>query len=522
MLENLSDTTDGAQLFREMTNGLPLIVWVHDHTGAQEMVNDTFCEFFGVTREEMRGGRWQALMHPDDADGYRDAFVQALEQQTPFHREVRVRRGDSAWRWIESWGRPRWTGAGEFAGIIGTSADITERKDAENALKQAQEALEEADRRKDMYLAMLGHELRNPISAIANATELVKHRQGTDMVLERAAGVLSRQTTHMTRLVDGLLDIARIASGGIDLRMERFDLDLLVAQTADDRRPLVRDARLVLDVRRAGTPVWVRADRSRVTQIVDNLLGNACKFTPDGGSIEVMVATDARYAVLSVRDSGVGIAADTLDSIFEPFHRGGTRFGQRGESGLGLGLTVVKQLVELQGGTIAAASDGVGHGARFTVRFPIAEHGQAPRPRSAVTSAPASSPCRILVVEDNADAAEMLSLLIETSGHRVTVAHRGEDALAQFAEADFDVVLCDLDLPGIDGYALATAIRVTCQGHVRLVAMTGHGELTDRAHAEQAGFDHLLLKPVKIDAIERAVSGARSNFSDPGTREADA
>jgi len=381
MLENLSCASEGAKLFREMANGLPLIVWVHDRTGAQEMVNDTFCEFFGVTRDEMRGGSWQALMHPDDADAYRSTFLRALEEKIPFHDEVRVRRGDGQWRWIESWGRPRWTETGEYAGMIGTSADITERKEAENVAKQSQAALEEADRRKDMYLAMLGHELRNPISAIANAIELVKLRQGKDMILDRAAGMLSRQTAHMTRLVDGLLDIARIASGAIDLRIERLDLDLLVSQAIDDRRPGFHDAGVALEVRRSGAPAWIRADRSRVTQIVDNLLGNACKFTPGGGRIEVSLETGAaNHAVLSVRDSGVGIGQDMLGSIFEPFNRGSQKFAPRGETGLGLGLAVVKQLVELQGGTISATSDGVGRGASFTVSFPLAESETDPAP----------------------------------------------------------------------------------------------------------------------------------------------
>jgi PAS domain S-box-containing protein len=481
--------------FREMADGLPLIVWVHDARGQQEMVNATFCEFFGVTREEMKGGRWRMLMHPDDAEAYDREFLACVRERRPFHAEVRVRRGDGRWRWLESWGRPRFTATGEYRGFIGTSADVTERKDAE-------EQLREADRRKDEFLAMLGHELRNPLAAIENATELVKPTDTADPHLERAHEVLARQSRHMARLIDGLLEVSRIARGKIEVKREPLDLRRLLEGVLDDHEARVRSRGLTLARELPDEPVWIRGDAVRLTQVFGNLLANALQFTEAPGRITVALHREAGEAVAVVRDTGAGIRPELLPGIFEPFQQEAQDIA-RTEGGLGLGLALAKALVELHDGAIEARSDGVGHGAELRVHLPPSA---PPRAADDARADGAAPPRRVLVVEDNADAAEMLQLLLETRGHEVAVAGDAPEALERLRGGGADVILCDLGLPGTSGFELARAIREDAAlREVSLVALTGYGQPEDRRRTAAAGFDAHLVKPVSVADLERVL-----------------
>lgn len=477
-------------LFREMANGLPLIVWVHDAAGDQVMVNDTFCEFFGVTREEMKGGHWQMLMHPEDAEPYTKEFFACVRDRVPFHAEVRVKRADGQWRWIESWARPRFSKSGDYRGFVGTSADVTEKK-------QAVERLRESDRRKNDYLAMLGHELRNPLAAIQNATEVVKLSKPGEANLNRAAAVLARQAAHMSGLVEGLLELSRIARGKITLDRQALDVRQVLAGVIEDRNAEIAACGLELHEDVGSEPMWVLCDRVRIAQVFDNLLGNALKFTPTPGSITIVLQQENDHAVVSIRDTGIGIRPATLLEIFAPFHQEDqdVKAGDGG-LGLGLGLAVAKTLVELHDGTVEARSAGLGLGAEFLLRLPLTA--ERPDP-SGTERAIAVAPRNVLIVEDNTDAAQMLGELLLLQGHEVTIAETGRQALELLHRHAQDVVLSDIGLPEMSGYELARAIRAEASlCEIWLVALTGHGQPEDRKQAAAAGFDEHLTKPVNL------------------------
>jgi signal transduction histidine kinase len=373
--------------------------------------------------------------------------------------------------------------------------------------RRAESALRESNERKDEFLAMLGHELRNPLAAIRNATELMKLVAPGDSRLQRAHGVLDRQSAHMTRLIDGLLEVSRIARGKIRLNRDTLEARDVVHGVLHDRRPQARALGLQLADDLPPEPVWIHADHVRVAQVLDNLLGNAIKFTDAGGSIRVLLDVDRGdpdrgSAVFRVRDTGIGIRPEALEGIFDPFQQE-TQELARSSGGLGLGLALAKGLVELHGGTIEAHSAGPGTGAEFEVRLPL-----APRPaaRGDRDEASAVASRRILVVEDNTDAGQSLRDLLELLGHRVEVVESGPEALEVLARRGADVVLCDLGLPGMSGYDVARAVRGTpALTGTRLVALTGYGQPEDRRRTNEAGFDDHLVKPVDVATLNEAL-----------------
>ncbi|WP_437923322.1 ATP-binding protein [Sorangium sp. So ce291] len=395
-------------------------------------------------------------------------------------------------------------------------------------LEQTQDALREADRRKDEFLAMLAHELRNPLAPLVNAVELLEVAGPSTPVVERARAIMTRQIGHMARLVDDLLDISRISRGKIALSVERLDLVELARATALDYRSLLEARGVRFELALPVAPVWLRADATRLAQAIGNLLQNANKFTDDGGSVRLSVVLDrARGAVsVEVADTGVGMDPALLERIFEPFTQADQSLA-RSRGGLGLGLALVKGVVELHGGSVRAASGGVGRGAAFTITLPLGS--AAPRsaaaaaPRSAAAAAPrsaaavaprsaaaasASGARRILIIEDNHDAADSLRLLLERRGHAVSVAHSGADGVAAARTARPDVILCDIGLPGaMNGYGVARALRgeSALEGTL-IVALTGYGQDEDRKLAHAAGFDAHLTKPVAQATLERLLA----------------
>lgn len=372
-------------------------------------------------------------------------------------------------------------------------AEIVERRTAEQRLHQS-------NRRKDEFLAMLSHELRNPLAPIRNAVQVIRRVAPPDAKLSWATDVTDRQVTHLTKLVEELLDVARISQGKISLRLEALDLQAVIAQSVETARPVIdaRRHRLVLQL--PATPVWLRGDFARLAQVVGNLLNNAAKYTPDGGVIQLSMAVEADgHAMICVRDSGVGIEPDLLPTVFELFEQG-QRSLDRSQGGLGVGLTLVQRLVQMHHGQVRAHSGGHGQGAEFVVRLPcLAEVGHAPE-HAATIPAPAqaapSGGCRVLVVDDNHDAADTVAMVLRMDGHSVETAGDGPQALARAGAYAPDVVVLDIGLPGIDGYEVARRLRQTLHSRdALLIALTGYGQKNDESQALAAGFDRHLVKP---------------------------
>lgn len=481
--------------FRAITDALPLLVWLHDAQGRQEFVNTTFCEFFGVTREQMRDDAWTALTHPDDGDEYAREFMRCVNERTAFHGQVRVRDAHGNWRWLESWARPRLGPGGEYLGHIGTSADITERKRAEGELR-------EADRRKDHFLATLAHELRNPLAPLRTGLAVLERSGEQAELATETRRMMTRQVDQLVRLIDDLLDISRISQGRIELRMERLEIASVIQSALETCRPQLESRRLELGLPAA--PLHVEGDAVRLAQVIGNVLNNACKFTDPGGHIRVSVQPEADMVRISVQDDGVGIPPDRLDAAFAMFAQVGLD-PARERMGLGIGLALSRQLVEMHGGTVHALSQGPGSGTEVVIRLPCA-HG-AESDHSPATQATAEPPpCRVLVVDDNRDAADLLATLLRLSNVQTWVAYSGAQAIEQCASFHPTVVLLDLGMPGMDGYATCRAIRSAAGHSVHIVALTGWGQESDRRRSAAAGFDAHLVKPVEPATLIAAIN----------------
>jgi len=369
-------------------------------------------------------------------------------------------------------------------------------------LQEAERQLRDADRRKDEFLGVLSHELRNPLAPIRNAIFVLGRVEPASDQAMRARSVIERQVTHLARIVDDLLDVTRVSSGKVQLRTEPVELGDAVRRSTEDYRTSFARAGLDLAVTTPAEAIWTNADPTRIAQAVGNLLANALKFTPSGGRVDVGLGRDAGVAAITVADTGMGIPPEMLGCIFEPFTQA-DRTLDRSRGGLGLGLTLVRGLVEAHGGSVAVASEGAGRGATFTIRLPVtAAPAAAPRDPS-VDGTP--GPRRVLLVEDNADAAESLRDAISLLGHDVHVGRSGPEGIAIAREIRPDVVLCDIGLPGADGYEVARALR-SLLPHVLLVAMTGYGTPDDKQRAKEAGFAHHVTKPPRLAELVRLLA----------------
>jgi CheY-like chemotaxis protein len=370
--------------------------------------------------------------------------------------------------------------------------------------------LRRAEQRKDMFLAMLGHELRNPLAGISSAAQLLAHPAVTQEQSVRAAKIVERQVSHMVHLVNDLLDVSRVSQGQLQIDQEPVDLLDVLAGASEQAHGLVsaKQHRLVLVQPQA--PVWVLGDLTRLVQVVTNLLVNAARYTPAGGTIELSLSTSAKEAQIAVADNGVGIAPELAARVFDFFVQA-KRSSDRIKGGLGLGLSLVKNLVQAHGGSIALHSDGLGCGATFTVTLPLLQAGVAEATaRAEELAAAAPSPAlTIALVDDNADAAKPLAMLLELSGHRPVVFPTAEALLPCIREVAPDACVIDIGLPGMDGYALARQLRSLPElEQTTLVALTGYGTETDRQRAAQAGFDQHFTKPVTFAALLTCLNGA--------------
>lgn len=366
------------------------------------------------------------------------------------------------------------------------------------------QAVLEADRKKDEFLAMLAHELRNPLAPITSALQILKLAGHNGPMAVRAREMAERQVHALTRMVDDLLDVSRIMRGKIELRREQIDLTAVVARAVETARPAIDAMRHTLKVNLGSEPVWVSVDVVRMAQVVANLLNNAAKYTDPGGTIQLTVQRMEKSAVIRVRDSGIGISAEKLRLVFDMFVQ--VEPGLRSQGGLGIGLTVVRNLVEMHGGTVEARSEGLGRGSEFIVKLPLVEMaaGVCSKDAAAPASPALESSRRILIVDDNVDAAESLAMLLRLEGHKVQVAHGGAAALQLAAASPPEVAFLDLGMPVMSGYELAVKFREhPVLRSVKLIAMTGWGQDEDRRRSKEAGFDHHMTKPVALAALQQ-------------------
>jgi PAS domain S-box-containing protein len=388
---------------------------------------------------------------------------------------------------------------GDVVGASKIMRDIRQRKEFERRLLEEQ-------RLKDEFLAMLAHELRNPLAPIRTASEILARASAGDARAQTAVGTIRRQVTHLTRLVDDLLDVSRITQGRIELQRRPIDLAGIIAQAIETVEPQLREKHHRLSVVAATSyePLYVNGDLARLVQCVGNILSNAAKFTESGGEISVRTHAGSPTAVIEITDNGAGITPDLLPRIFDLFVQS-ERTLDRAQGGLGIGLAVAKRLVEMHGGEISAESPGLGQGSTFTIRLPKVD---GPPQRSADAAASKVQPRRVLIVDDNADAADSLAALLNMQGHETRAVYSGREALDCIDSFRPHVALIDIGLPKMNGYELAERLRERSDGTaLRLVALTGYGRAEDRARSQAAGFDDHLVKPVELPALERALAG---------------
>lgn len=404
----------------------------------------------------------------------------------------------------------------ELAGTNTALQDEVERRE------EAQAALQEADRRKDEFLAMLSHELRNPLAAIGSAVQIMQHKNLFDPQLGWARDVLGRQVDQLGRLMDDLLDIARISRGKITLRKEPLDLLAVISRAVETARPAIEARHHELRVQLPDRPIRLHGDLVRLTQVVSNLLTNAAKYSDDGGRIELVAThvaargTSAHQVELRIRDSGVGIAPAELAQVFDLFRQLDNPLARK-EGGLGVGLALARGLVEMHEGHIEAHSEGIGRGSEFIVRLPqLLDESVAAQSERAASGVRYNTKLRLLLVDDNVDSARTLAMLLELSGHEVEVAHSGAAALDKLDRYRPDCIFLDIGMPEMNGYEVARRLRGTSQlNDTHLVALTGYGREYDRQQAEAAGFDQYLIKPVDYEKLQQLLESFATTRSSP-------
>ena len=494
---------DSQDQFRLMVESvLDYGIFMLDATGHVASWNAGAERIKGYRREEIIGKHFSVFYPPEQvAAGWPDHELAVASKTGRFEDEGWRIRKDGTRFWANVVITAVHDKTGALRGFAKVTRDLTESK--------RMETLEKEGRQINEFLAMLGHELRNPLAPIRNAVAVMAAREVSDPTIVWAREVIERQVGHLSRLVDDLLDISRITRGKIPLHREVLDFAAVVSRTVEATLPLLEQRHHTVEVDLGRGPMRVNGDSTRLAQVILNLLSNAAKFTPEGGHIWVRVTREGDDTVLSVRDDGIGMSVDLVPQVFDLFIQG-ERSLDRSEGGLGIGLTMVQRLVALHGGTVAARSPGPGHGSEFVVRLPLTQSASAqPSPAyDAPPKAAARPGLRILVVDDSEDAVESLALLLGIWGHEVATARDGAAALDLVSRKPPHVVLLDIGLPGISGYEVAKRIRAREGGKdIMLVALTGYGQAEDRRRATEAGFTVHLVKPVVPEALQRLLAG---------------
>jgi PAS domain S-box-containing protein len=497
------------QIHRAIGESIDYGVWVCDAEGRNVYASESFLKLVGLTQEQCSEFGWGAVLHPDEAERTLAAWRECVRSGRPWDVEHRFRGVDGRWHPVLARGVRIENERGETTAWAGINLDISR-------LKQVEEELREADRRKDEFLATLAHELRNPLAPIRNALSVLRMSgggSGAGPLIE----TMERQVDQMVRLVDDLLEVSRVTRGKIDLRRERVGLSVVVRAAVEMSRPLLEAARHRLEIALPDEEPFLEADPVRLSQVFANLLNNAAKYTEPGGRVAIGASREGGEVSVWVRDDGVGIPADQLAGVFDLFRQvDATR--SRAQGGLGIGLTLVQRLVQLHGGRVEARSDGLGRGSEFRVTLPLASAPARAAARGGSEREHRSRlvpPRRVLVVDDNRDAADSLGVLLGVLGADCRVAHDGSAALAALADFPAELVLLDLGMPGLDGYDVARLVRAREDGHApRLVALTGWGQPADRRRTLEAGFDGHLVKPVDVKTLRSLLESLEAPRSD--------
>jgi PAS domain S-box-containing protein len=498
---------ESEQRFRQLAERVTDVFWITDAREPRLLyISPAYEKVWGLSCQTLYANpdSFVDAVHPDDRERVLDSMARQRRGETTAE-QYRVIHPDGSVRWVWDRGYPIRGESGELERVAGVAEDITERKLAEQRLKDSEERLKEADRRKDEFLATLSHELRNPLAPLRHTLEIIKRAGDDASVLRQSRDTMDRQVGQMARLIDDLLDVSRITHDKLELRKESVDLAAVVHQAVETSRPLIEDCGHTLVVCTPDEPVWLHADGVRIAQVLGNLLSNACKYMAPGGEVRLTTERQQDEVVLSVQDHGEGIASDQLESIFEMFTQA-DRSLERSQGGLGIGLTLVKRLVEMHGGSVQAFSDGTGTGSEFVVRLPVATEGlqaEGPARRAVLDGVSPTRARRVLVVDDNRDSAASLAMLLTLDGHDTRSVHDGPEAISVAESFRPDVVLLDLGLPKMNGYEVCRTIRRKPWGKsIAMIALTGWGQETHRRRSRNAGFDHHLVKPVDHAAIE--------------------
>jgi PAS domain S-box-containing protein len=486
--------SESESFYRQTLESVPGMAFTNRPDGSCDFVSEQWVQFTGVPASEQLGAGWVQVLHPDDRARAFAAWRAAVEERGHYDLEYRLRRADGAYEWFKVRGRPLRDSKGTIVRWFGMAVNV-------NDLKLAEDSLRESGRLKDEFLAILAHELRNPLAAIRMAATMLKTASHTAETVDRMGGIIDRQSSQLARLIDDLLDVSRVTRGQIELHKQRVDVVSLVRRAIETTQPLVDANGITIHADFDGPPLFVNADEMRLTQAIGNVLNNACKYSAQGGTIDLAVRQENGAALIRVRDEGAGIDPEKLALIFEMFVQADPR-RDRGAGGLGIGLSMVKSLVQMHGGTVEARSAGLGKGSEFLIRLPLMPAAERLDGNPREPAASPVEPRRILAVDDNLDALDALVGVLRAAGHEVLRADNGASALQIAAEARPDAVLLDIGMPDMDGYEVAERIRREPWGsQVQLIAITGWGQDRDKQRAAAAGFDAHITKPATLEAI---------------------
>lgn len=507
--------------FRALADHIPQLAWIAD-AGTEGQIywfNRNWFDYTGATLEQMMGSGWHTVLHPDQAARVIEKFSHHVKEGLDWEDIFALRAKNGEYRWFLSRMKCIRDDSGTVVRIFGTNTDISEQRRMEDELRRLAEELSEADRRKDEFIATLAHELRNPLAPIRTAVRLLKP-DAPNATMEKARDIIERQANQMARLLDDLLDVSRITRGLVELHLEVFDLRHLVEEAIVANRALIERLHHELTVNLAGDALNVEADPIRLRQVIENLLQNAAKYTDPGGRIEVSATGVDERVILTIIDSGIGIDPSSLSRVFDLFTQLHTP--ERGRGGLGIGLAVVKRIVQLHRGEVQAFSEGFGRGTTITVSLPrtAAQRLEQAKPIERVATLFRNTP-RVLVVDDQPDVLESMALLLRESSYSV---HTAEDGVLGLQVAESlvpDVMILDIGMPNMDGYQLARWVRQQSWGHqTKLIAVTGWGQEADRRRTLDAGFDAHLVKPVDPDALIRLIDELSAQGSGEATGNA--